>query len=274
MDGYSHNQMSSILIAVTNDDGIKSPGIRAAVEAVLGLGELVVIAPSSQQTSMGRSLSAKKDDYLKMAEFEVNGEKIRAYHADSTPAFVVMHAFHTIFHDKRPDLLISGINYGENLGSNLTISGTVGAAIQAATMGVPAIALSLQTDMAHHHHYGDVCWKMARHFVRRVIKSVIESSFPKGVDVLNVNIPEGITEQTECRVTCQSRHPYFTTRITEPKHDSRFGDGKCVVDLDHDGLEKDSDIYAIAKDKVVSVTPLRLDMTAKDGHNKVVMVKV
>jgi len=262
------------LIAVTNDDGILSPGIKAAVEAVMGLGELVVVAPSTQQTSMGRSLSAKREEYLKPADFEVKGVKVRAYHADSTPAFIVLHAMHVLFNGRKPDLLISGINYGENLGSNLTISGTIGAAIQAATMGVPSIALSLQTDIAHHHKYGDVCWQVASHFSNRVAISVLANGLPDGVDLLNVNVPEGITEQAECRITRQSRHPYFTTRVKEPKHDSRFGDGRCVVDLDHDGLEKDSDIYAIAKDKVVSVTPLRVDMTAVDSHNKVVTFKV
>ena len=256
------------LIAVTNDDGIKSPGIKAAVEAVMGLGEVVVIAPSTQQTSMGRSFSARRDEYLRPADFEVNGVKVRAYHADSTPAFIVLHAMHVLFNGRKPDLLVSGINYGENLGSNLTISGTIGAAIQAATMGVPAIALSLQTDIAHHHKYGDVCWKMASHFSNRIAKSALDK-FPAGVDLINVNIPEGITEQTECRITRQSRHPYFTTRFKEPKETSVFGDGKCVVDLDHDNLEKDSDIYAIAKDKVVSVTPLQLDMTASIGKWKI-----
>ena len=257
------------LIAVTNDDGIQSPGITAAVEAVLGLGEIVVIAPSTQQTSMGRSFSAKKEEYLKPAEFGVKGVKVRAYHADSTPAFIVLHAMHVLFHGRKPDLLISGINYGENLGSNLTISGTIGAAIQAATMGVPSIALSLQTDIAHHHKYGDICWRVASHFAGRIARSVLDNGIPEGVDLLNVNIPEGITEQAECRITRQSRHPYFTTRIKEPKETSTFGDGKCVVDLDHDILEKDSDVYAIAKDKVVSVTPLRLDMTADVGKWKI-----
>src|SRR5512133_3679716 len=130
------------LILATNDDGIGSPGLRALVEAVLPLGQVVVVAPSTQKTSVGRSLMGAQTARLIPIDYRVNGTAVEAFHCECSPARAVLHAFDVLFTGSKPDLLVSGINYGENLGTNITISGTVGAALQGAAFGVPGIAMS------------------------------------------------------------------------------------------------------------------------------------
>lgn len=156
--------MSDNLILVTNDDGIKSPGLLAAIEAVADLGEIIVVAPSTQQTAMSRALYGAKDEYLRQNDFIVNEKNISAYHIEASPAMAVQHAYNVLFNERKPDLVVSGINYGENLGWDSMLSGTVGAAFQGAASGTPAIAVSLQTAIENHFVYGDVDWKAAKHF--------------------------------------------------------------------------------------------------------------
>jgi len=151
------------LIVVTNDDGIKSPGLRTAVEAVLPLGEVIVIAPSSQQTSAGRSFRGDDTEYFHEVDLRIGGQTVRGYHCECSPALAVLHAFDVLFAKRKPDLVVSGINYGENLGSNVTISGTVGAAIQAASQGVKGLAVSLQTRIADHCNHPELQWDAVRH---------------------------------------------------------------------------------------------------------------
>ena len=122
------------LILLTNDDGIDSPGLHAVMEAVADLGELLVVAPISQQTAAGRSYPIALSKAIHQTEIYYNGQQYPAYKVDASPAQAVTLAVRELA--TRPiDLCISGINYGENLGSGVTISGTVGAALDAACFG-------------------------------------------------------------------------------------------------------------------------------------------
>jgi 5'-nucleotidase len=145
--------MRKYQILITNDDGIESPGLRAAVESVVDIGDVTIVAPSHQQTGMGRSLTGDEQARLEPVDYQINGTKISAYHCDCSPALVVRHSLKTIFNGNRPDLLVSGMNYGENLGTNVTCSGTVGAALEASSFGIAAIAISKQTDIESHHGF-------------------------------------------------------------------------------------------------------------------------
>ena len=138
-------------ILITNDDGIHSPGLRAAAEAAQSIGEVTIAAPRHQQTGMGRSLTGNREARLEQINYLVNGRNITAFHCECSPALVVRHCLKTVFHDNKPDLLISGINYGENLGFNVTCSGTVGAALEGASFGIPSIAISKQTEIESHY---------------------------------------------------------------------------------------------------------------------------
>lgn len=256
--------MNIMNILVTNDDGIESPGLKAAVAAALPLGNVTVVAPTGQQTSMGRSFHGKRDEHLRPIDYTVSGRTIEAYHADCSPARIVLHAMDVLFTSSKPDLVISGINYGENLGSNLTISGTVGAAIQAATMGIRAIAAALETEIHNHHKYADLDWTAATYFTRKFAALMLTAEeMPHDVKFLNINIPADANEKTPWRMTSQSHAAYFSNIIENPVKTSKIGDGRCVIKLDDQSLEPDSDIYAIFKDRIVSVTPLSLDMTAR-----------
>lgn len=260
--------MNSKLILLTNDDGIESPGLKAAVEAVSGLGDVLVVAPTTQKTSMGRSLWGAKTEYFRQASFVANGKDIEAYHMDCSPARVVLHSLDVLFVDRKPDLIVSGINYGENLGTNLTISGTIGAVIQGSCMGIPGLAVSLQTERENHHVHADLNWGAARYFTEKFAKMMLEADATSSPQMLNVNIPACATINTNWRITRQSMQPYFTNLVKTPSRESSVGEGECVLGYDEKSLEPDSDIYAIVNEGVVSVTPLGLDLTACDAMGR------
>lgn len=255
--------MTQPTIFLTNDDGIHSPGLRAAVEAMSPFGKLIVVAPTKQQTGMGRGFRGDRREFFHPIDFEINGNQIEAYHCDCSPALIVEHALNTIFLESPPALLVSGINYGENLGSNITLSGTVGAALQGASMGVAALAMSLQTDFSYHFSYGDVDWGAAAHFLTLFAKHMLEHRLPADVDVLKVDVPEEASPETPWRMTKLARQMYYSTYIENPSKKSKIGDTKLHVELDESVLSPDSDIYALIVDKVVSVTPLSLDLTSR-----------
>ncbi|MCP4397632.1 MAG: 5'/3'-nucleotidase SurE [bacterium] len=255
--------MTRPVIFLTNDDGIHSPGLRAAVEAMLPFGKLIVVAPTKQQTAMGRAFRGDRAEFFHPIDFQVAGNQSEAYHCDCSPALIVEHAMNTIFVESPPDLLISGINYGENLGSNITLSGTVGAALQGASMGVPALAMSLQTDFSYHFTYGDVDWSGAAHFLTLFAQHLLEHRLPTDVDVLKVDVPEEANSETPWRMTKLARQMYYSTYVENPSKTSIIGDAKLHVELDRSSLAPDSDIYALVVDKVISVTPLSLDLTSR-----------
>jgi 5'-nucleotidase len=166
---------------------------------------------------------------------------------------------------RRPDLVISGINYGENPGTCVTASGTVGAALQAAEMGIPGLAMSQETAKAYHYEYGsEVDWRAARHYTHYFAQALLRKQLPFDVDVLKVDIPGDATPETPWRMTRLSRQPYYYEHRAEEQPPN-----EALVRLDYgvrihwETLEKDSDIYAFAHDRVVSVTPLSLDLTSR-----------
>ncbi|MFP4566118.1 MAG: 5'/3'-nucleotidase SurE, partial [Spirochaetaceae bacterium] len=256
------------LILVTNDDGVLSPGLHAAIEAVQDLGHVLVAAPTEQQTARGRSMVGNPSDHFHPTTVEVDGAEVTAFHLAASPALVVRHAFAVLCGGRMPDLVVSGINYGENLGNNITISGTVGAAFQAAAQGVPAIAVSRQTDIEHHFVYGDLDWEEPIRVTRRYAQRLLELSLGRTpgellpFDVLKIDVPHNCPVGTEERITRLSRRHYFHTVVPEPRVDGKLSDGVTTIQIDRDALNPEDDIYAFAVDRVVSVTPLTLDCTA------------
>lgn len=260
------------VILVTNDDGIQSPGLAAAAAAVAELGHLVIAAPTEQQTARGRSIVGDRTDHFH--PIEVDGRP--AWHINASPALVVRHALAVFFRDRYPDLVVSGINYGENLGSNITISGTLGAAFQAASQGIPALAMSRQTDIIHHFEHGELDWtdaiRVTRGWAERLLARTFHGAYlpPDGhtpatqlpFDVLKVDVPDPCPPGTEERFTRLSRRHYFFSIIEDAEHTTPIGASRTHIDVNPATLSPDDDIYAIAVDRVVSVTPLQLDNTA------------
>jgi 5'/3'-nucleotidase len=252
------------LILFTNDDGIASPGLRAVAEAFADLGDLLIVAPREQQSGMGRSLPNFSEGRIYPQALPMNGYRYKAYAVDATPAQAVQHGVLELA-DRLPSLLVSGINYGENVGNGVTISGTIGAALEAASLGIPALAVSQQTPQNLHLSYSDeVDFSVAAAFSRKFGQWLIEHhGRPDDVDVLKLEIPEGATMETPWRVTRLSRRRVFWPTRPERAVLSDIGRMGYHFDADPAKAEPDSDVYAVLWDKVISVTPISLDLTSR-----------
>ena len=250
------------LILLTNDDGIQSPGLKAAVRAVMALGDLLVVAPATQQTAMGRSFTGRSDALLEPVDFTVEGRQIRAFACEGSPASVVRHGLLVLCRERLPDLVISGINYGENVGGSITASGTVGAAFEAASLKIPALAASLQMHPSNFLHHGEADWEAAEHFLGLFAGKILKATLPFDVDLLKLDVPENATPSTPWRLTRLSRQRYFMRVLEDPTLSSRLGDGHVAVKVDHETLEADSDVQALVAG-IVAVTPLSLDATSR-----------
>ena len=255
--------MTRPLFFLTNDDGIHSPGLRAAARAVRELGEVLVVAPATQQTAMGRSFTGRPDAALEPVSFEVDGQSIRAYACEGSPASVVRHGLAVLCRDRRPDLLVSGINYGENVGISIGASGTVGAAMEAAARGIPALAASQQMHPDHFMRHEAKDWGASEHFLRLFVRKLVGARLPPDVDLIKLDVPEDATPDTPWRLSRLSRQRYFEMVLDQPGPDSRLRDGRITVIVDQAALEPDSDVHALVRERVVAVTPLSLDATSR-----------
>jgi len=251
------------LIVITNDDGIDSPGIAALADALYELGDVIIVAPTNQQTASGRSIYGKRDAVFERKEISIGDVIVTGYHCDCSPAQVVGHALNVLFTERKPDLVVSGINYGENLGTNVTHSGTIGAALEAASVGIPSIAVSLETSIENHRKYAETDWSTACFFAKKIAKKVLYVELPFDVDVLKIDVPANATEETEIRFTRVSRQSYFSARVKSPSIDSELKHSEVYISIDRNKLEPDSDAYAILVDKVVSVSPISIDLTSR-----------
>jgi len=255
--------MQDYNILVTNDDGIESPGLKAAVESVANIGNVTVVAPSHQQTGSGRGLIGDMKSSLQPIDYQVNGSSIRAYHCEVSPALIVNHSLRTIFKENKPDLLISGINYGENLGINITHSGTIGAALEASSFGIPGIAISKQTAIESHHIFTDQDWTASIYFLNQFARIVLKEKLQPDVNVLKIDVPSSATPSTKWKITRLAKTGYYARHIEDANENNAIWDGKTILNIDKENLDPESDIYAFAIDKLVSVTPLSVDLTSR-----------
>lgn len=249
------------LILVTNDDGIDSKGLWTAVEALLPLGEVLVVAPDHQWSGAGRSMPHNVTGRILPAARQVNGERVTAYAVDASPALAVVHGVIELA-PRRPALAVSGINFGTNLGIEVTISGTVGAALEAGAFGIPSLAVSLEMDPAYHLTGDDAAdYSAAMTFTQQFAQYLLTYTLPHDVDALSVNIPSDATSRTPWRLTRLYRHRYFLP--TAP--DRAKGEGRPGYKRIEDARQAapDSDVRAVEVDGLVSVTPLSLDLTSR-----------
>lgn len=251
-------------ILVTNDDGIDSPGLAAAVAALDPIGELLIVAPHMQQTSMSRSRPARGGTSGKLVKRTVQyaDQTWDAVAVDATPALTVEHGIQEIAH--RPiDLAVSGINYGENVGSCVTVSGTIGAALEAAERGILALAVSLELNETDYYtHDASIDFSASMHFLHIFATQAIQAKLPKDVDVLKIEIPPDATLDTEWVVTRQDRLSYYKP-VLRRRDDIFLGETEVTyTPLKGEYTSEDTDAYALAKG-IVSVTPLSLDLTSR-----------
>ncbi|MBC8170312.1 MAG: 5'/3'-nucleotidase SurE [Anaerolineae bacterium] len=252
------------LILFTNDDGILSPGLWAVAAAFADLGDILVVAPQEQQSGMGRSLPITSKGRIYARQTIIAETEYTVYGVDGTPAQAVQHGVLELA-DRTPALVVSGINYGENTGNGVTISGTVGAALEAASLGIPAIAVSQQTRHDLHLTYSaEVNFSAAAYFARIFGEWMLNTATrPDDIDILKIDVPVDATPDTGWRVTRVSRRRiYWPTR---PERVALQDIGQLGYHLNADAAqaEPDSDVYALMHDSVVSVTPMSLDMTSR-----------
>jgi 5'-nucleotidase len=250
-------------ILLTNDDGIESPGLWAAAEALSEIGYVWVTAPRDQASATGRSMPITSDGLITARPMVVNGKEWTVYAVGGTPAQTVQHAILEII-GKKPDLVVSGINYGLNLGIAVTVSGTVGAAMEGAAFEVPSLAISLETAKEHHlSHSREIDFSTAAYFTKCFGKKLLEKQFDPLVQVLKVEVPEQATPETEWKLVRLSLERFYTP--LPPKRDSWDQPGIAQYEIPEDlsRFKPETDVHTVLIEKKVAVTPLSLDMTSK-----------
>ena len=244
-------------ILLCNDDGIHAPGIQSLASALDGLGELFVVAPTTEQSAVGHAITVRDPIRAHREEFEVPSGPIPAWGVTGTPADSIKLACHELL-DAPPDLVVSGINQGPNTAVNVLYSGTVSAATEASILGVDSIAISLC-------EWSEPQFEEAGQWARRIVSWALDRGLPRGV-LLNVNVPALPAEDIKgIALTRQARSRWeegFEER-TDPADRSYYWLAGTFVDLD-DGQE--TDLSAIERG-YVSVTPIQHDMTAYDAFD-------
>lgn len=253
--------MTLPLILVTNDDGVMSPGLLALAEAIDPLGELVIVAPREQQSGAGRSMHSHYEGRMDKVTLSKGSRTWVAYAADASPALCVQYGVIEIA--GRPvDLVASGINYGENVGTGVSISGTVGAALEGSAFGVPGLAVSLQVDpRLHLEHDNSVDFSVAGYFAHMFARKLLGMKMPYDVDVLKLDIPANADRDSEWEITCLEKNRYYIP--IPPNRDDLRDAGIIGYQLAANGFSsEDSDAAALHRGHI-AVTPLSLDMTSR-----------
>lgn len=239
------------LILVINDDGITAPGIRALIEVMNEIGDVVVVAPDSPQSGMGHAITINSTLFVEKVVIDKGNQT--EYSCSGTPADCVKLAVKQIL-DRRPDLCVSGINHGSNSSINVIYSGTMSAALEAGIEGIPAIGFSLLD------YNWNANFEHAKPFVKTIVKNALKNGLPNGV-VLNVNIPNLAKKDIKgikvCRQAKANWEEEFDKRKNPQGREYYWLTGK-FVNLDNG---EDTDEWAL-KNNYISVVPVQFDLTA------------
>jgi len=245
--------MKKPLILVTNDDGITAPGLRALVKFMSDIGEVVVVAPDSPQSGMGHAITIDNTLYSKKVRINDNDGAPLEYSCSGTPADCVKLGLQEIL-DRRPDMVVSGINHGANSSINVIYSGTMSAAIEAGIEGIPAIGFSL-CDFSWNADFSCV-----GEIAKKIVLEALKNGMPKGT-VLNVNIPK--TDGTAPKGIKVCRQAKANWKEKFDKRSSPSGKEYYWLTGEFELLDKgeDTDIHAL-NNGFVSVVPTQFDLTA------------
>jgi len=233
-------------ILITNDDGIHSPGILALQQAMTEIGHTIVIAPDRDNSAVSHSLTMNRP-------LKIHKLKEDFYMIDGTPTDCVAVGLKKIL-EIQPDLLVSGINAGANLGDDISYSGTVSAAIEGTMYGVPSMALSVGGEPPYDY-------RAAKQIATCMARKILQNSLPENT-LLNINIPSGSVYQ-KIRVTRQGRRLWENSihETLDPRGSKHYwiGGGTALTDLG-----EDTDVHVFASGNV-SITPIQLDLTNHTG---------
>ncbi len=238
------------LILVTNDDGIFSKGILSLVDAAKDFGEVIVIAPDKPQSGMGHAITI--NTLLRMYPSMIF-EGIQAYTCSGTPVDCIKLGIYELL-KKKPDLIISGINHGENTSTNVLYSGTMSAAVEGAIEGIPSIGFSLADFDANADFSG------AQVVAKQMLKAVLKHKMPEGT-CLNVNIPNIPAAQLKGIKVCRGARAFWEDRFD--KRLDQYGNPYYWLTGKFGNMDKgeDTDLWAM-ENGFASVVPIQYDMTA------------
>lgn len=235
-------------ILLTNDDGINAKGLSALRDSIREIADVTVVAPETEQSAVGHAITIS--DPLRVREVEKDSEFF-GYAVNGTPADCVKIAVRAILKDP-PDMVISGINLGANIATNVIYSGTVSAATEGTILGIPSIAVSLATFVSPD-------FTPAASFARKIAFSVYEKGLPEGT-LLNVNIPNLPEDKIKGVVFTRQGSSRFREEFdkrTDPRGHIYYWQGGEMLFYDEDS---DADSGVIRKD-MVSITPIHYDLT-------------
>ena len=248
-------ELSRTRILVTNDDGIHAPGLEALVEIATQLSSDVwIVAPEFNQSGAGHSLSISRPIRAR----EINETK---FAIEGTPTDCVLFAVKHLLKDRKPDIVLSGVNRGTNMADDVTYSGTIAGAMEGCLLGIPSIAFSLA--YAHPH---PVKWGTATAHGADVARRVLAMDWPRNIFV-NVNFPDVVTASVKgTRVTRQGVRGFGGTIIerTDPRGGAYYWIGYSPGEHE---VDEESDLFAV-RHGWISVTPLHLDLTHEATRRK------
>jgi 5'-nucleotidase len=252
--------MKKPLILVTNDDGITAPGIRKLIEFMNEIGEVIVVAPNSPQSGKGHAITINST--LTFEEINLEGPQ-KDFSLSGTPVDCVKFALDKIL-DRKPDLVVSGINHGANSSINVIYSGTMSAAVEAGVEGLQAIGFSL-LDFSW-----DADFDQGKYFIQKIVKKTLENPLPKGI-VLNVNIPKLPKSEIKgikvCRQAQAKWEESFDERINP--HGKKYYWLSGYFNNMDEGADADENALT---EGYVSVVPVKFDLTAHEYVNKLATV--
>ncbi|MEN9700182.1 MAG: hypothetical protein RLZZ301_1380 [Bacteroidota bacterium] len=247
---YGVKNQPNRLILITNDDSVSAKGLHALVKVAAQFGRVVVVAPDRPQSGMGHAITIHQP--IRLDQMTVFGD-IEAYSCSGTPVDCVKLGIYEVLKCK-PDLLLSGINHGENSSTNVLYSGTMSAAIEGAMEGIPSIGFSL----ADFDPNAD--FSASEFVVEKVLKHYLNQECSPSI-CLNVNIPKGPLTALKGLRICQQAHAYWADRFEKRK--DQFGRDYFWLSGDFADLDQrpDTDLHAL-KNGYVSIVPTHFDLTA------------
>ena len=243
-------------ILVSNDDGIHAPGLKVMEKIAASLSKDVwVVAPEYEQSGASHSLTLTQPLRLR----KINPRK---FAVRGTPTDCVMMAVHEIFKGKRPDLLLSGVNRGSNMGEDVTYSGTVAVAMEGTLLGIPSIALSQKLTPGH-----PVKWSTAEHHGPKIVRKLLKTGWPKDT-LINVNFPDVMHDSVKGVQLCSQGQRDLTDLMLDHRVDAR-GVPYYWIGFRHDnGSPKQGTDLAAIESGHISVSPLHLNMTNMQALKK------
>jgi 5'-nucleotidase len=239
------------LILVTNDDGISAPGIRALIDVMKQMGDVVVVAPDSPQSATGHAITINNTLFINKIDIDPDVEK--EYSCSGTPVDCVKFAVNEIL-DRKPDLCVSGVNHGSNSSINVIYSGTLSAAVEAGIEGIPAIGFSLLD------YNWNADFEPAKPFIKQITQQVLDNGLPEGV-ILNVNFPKLAAKDIKGIKVCRQAKAMWMERFDKRKNpqgrDYYWLTGE-FVNMDKG---EDTDEWAL-ENGFISLVPVQFDLTA------------